>query len=308
MILFSLFIMQPVQSQKLLKKITKKVNQKAEERLEKKLDKEIDKGLDKLEDELDKNSAEESTEESVSSDNLRLQRMMNKIGISTTPVPINENYSFDHLIQMHIEEYDKKGNKTSEGEFITHLDSDSKCMAYQAIDGDMASKNQGLFILDIENEATIILSEENGEKKGIVYGIKGFMETMGESYEVEELEDTPEAYLANPNVKKTGRTKNIAGYKCEEFVYSDENSESNIWITQDLKMKTNDFFSTVFKTSVYSHGIPWGYMMETTTLEKSNGEKSTMQVTKVDTNSNTKFSIGDYQITNLGSFQPPAEE
>ena len=138
--------------------------------------------------------------------------------------------------------------------------------------------------------------------------MKGFMSSMGENYEVEELEDSPEAYLANPNVKKTGRTKSIAGYKCEEFLYSDENAESHIWITQDLKMKTNDFFSTVYKTNIYSHGMPWGYMMEATTIDKADGEKSTMQVTKVDSNSKVNFSINDYAITNLGSIQVPEEK
>lgn len=307
LILFSISIIQPVQSQKLLKNISKKVNERAQKRFDKKIDKEVDKGLDKIEEELDKNSDEASTKDSVSSGDQRLQRMMNKIGISTTPVPISDNYSFNLLIQMHIEAYDNKDKKTSDGEFITHLNTNSKCMAYQAIDGEIAKENQGLFIMDFENEATLLLSEENGKKKGIVYGIKGFMNTLGETYEPEEFDDTPETYLANPNVKKTGRTKKIAGYKCEEFVYSDDQSESNIWITKDLTMKTNDFFSTIFKTNLYSHGMPWGYMMEATTVDKINGEKSIMQVTKVDNNSKVNFSIKDYEITNLGSFQTPSE-
>jgi hypothetical protein len=52
----------------------------------------------------------------------------------------------------------------------------------------------------------------------------------------------------------------------------------------------------------------WGYMMEATSIDKSSGDKSLMQVTKVDASSNIKFSLSDYEITNLGSFQLPAEE
>ena len=138
----------------------------------------------------------------------------------------------------------------------------------------------------------------------------GFFESMGESYDDEDLNmsETPETYMANPNVNKTGRTKTIAGYKCEEFTYNDEYSKSNIWITKDMKLNTKDFMSTLFKTSMASHGMGWGYMMEATTINKESGEKSVMQVTKVDTNSNVKFSMNDYEITNLGSFNMPAED
>lgn len=152
------------------------------------------------------------------------------------------------------------------------------------------------------------LSEEKGEKTGIVYGMGASFFSIGETYEEETLEETPEAYLANPNVKKTGRTKTIAGLKCEEYKYNDEESESEIWITQDLKMNTQDFFSTLFKSNLYARGVPWGYMMEATTIDKESGEKSVMQVTRVDSNSNTRFNLSDYQITNLGSFTMPSGE
>jgi hypothetical protein len=52
----------------------------------------------------------------------------------------------------------------------------------------------------------------------------------------------------------------------------------------------------------------WGYMMEGTTVNNKNGEKSSMTVTRVDKNSNRKISMSDYQITNLGSFAPPEEQ
>jgi hypothetical protein len=173
----------------------------------------------------------------------------------------------------------------------------------------MAKPGQGMFILDSENGAMIILSEENGEKTGIVYGIGNFFEQMGASYQEEEIDmsDTPETYLMNPNVNKTGRTKTIAGFKCEEYTYKDEESESEIWITKDMKMNTQDFFSTLFKTSLYSQGIGWGYLMETTSVDKNTGEKSIMKVTKVDKNSNVRFDLSAYQMTNLGSFNIPQE-
>ena len=310
------FIAQPSSAQRLLKKLQEKVQErveeKVEERAERKVDQVIDNQLDKIEESLETNQSERtggtsSREERDQRRQERMQNLLKGIGVSGEPVPIADIYSFNHMIQMQIESYDKDGKKENEGQFITHLNPQSKCMAYQMISGNIGEPGQGMFIIDAENGATIILSEENGKKTGIVYGLGAFFSSIGEAYQDDALEETPETYLLNPNVTKTGRTKTIAGYKCEEYKYSDEESESEIWITKDLKMNTHDFFSTLFRTSLYSHGIPWGYMMEATTVDKNSREKSFMQVTRVDANSNTRFSMADYQVTNLGSFQMPAE-
>jgi hypothetical protein len=310
-----IFMNQQVQGQRLLKKLQDKVQErveeKVEERAERRVDQAIDNQLDKLEKSLEKEDTGGEAESDADSDarrQARLQNIMKGIGISGEPVAVADSYSFDHLIQMHIESYDSKGKLESEGEFITHLNPQSRSMGYQMISGNIGQPGQGMFIIDAENGATIILNEENGEKTGFVYGLGTFFSTIGETYQEEEIPETQENYLLNPNVKKTGRTKNIAGYKCEEYTFNDEETESEIWITTDLKMNTHDFFSTLFKTSLYSQGIPWGYMMEATTRDKDSGEKSIMLVTRVDQNSNTRFVLAEYKVTNLGSFQVQAEE
>lgn len=321
LISLSFVLVSPANGQRLLKslkekaqeRIEKKVEERVEKKVDEKIDEKIDEGLDKIEDSLEKNKAEDENSETNSKSNSekseeRMMRMLKGMGVTGEPIPIADSYEFDNLIQMHIESYNDSGKKTGEGEFITHLNPKTKSMAYEVVSGDIGKPGQGMFIIDAENGATIILSDEKGKKSGIVYGIGSFMQSMGESYDEDiDLSDTPETYLANPNVKKTGKTKTIAGYKCEEYIYSDDETESEIWITKDLKMNTQDFFSTLFKTSMYSHGFGWGYLMESTSINKRNGEKSTMKVTKVDKNSNVKFSMNDYQITNFGSFVPPSE-
>jgi hypothetical protein len=289
------------------------VEKRIEDRALDRADKEIDKQLDKIEeaifdDEEENSDSSANKNSSYSRSEERLTNMMKKMGVGE-PVDFESSYSFENLVQMHIESYDKKGKKTSEGEFITHLSPDSKSMAYEFVSGDMAEPDLGLIIIDATNGATIILSEENGKKTGIVYGLGTFFQTVhDESLEDLDLSETPETYLMNPNVEKTGRTKTIAGLSCEEYKYNDEKTISNIWITRDLKMNTQDFFGALFKTALYSHGMGWGYMMEATSVNKESGEKSVMEVTKVDKNSRKKVLMSDYQITNIGSFGAPPKE
>ena len=316
-VVFSVFMVQSASGQKLLRDIKNRAQQKVEDRVEQraneKVDKEIDKQLDKVEEAIfnDEEKKSENIENKGASNNNseeRLNNMMKRMGVGGEPVPVESTYTFDNLLQMHIESFDEKGKKISDGEFITHLSNDSKSMAYEFISGDMAQPGMGFIIIDAKNNATIILSEENGQKTGIIYGLGSFLQTAGAN-NVDDIDfsETPETYLANPNVEKTGRSKTIAGLSCEEYKYTDENTVSNVWITKDLKMNTQDFFSTLFKTAVYSHGMGWGYMMEATSVNKENGEKSVMEVTKVDKNSNKKVVMSDYQVTNLGSFGVPVE-
>ena len=316
-VVFSVFMVQSASGQKLLRDIKNRAQQKVEDRVEQraneKVDKEIDKQLDKVEEAIfnDEEKKSENIENKGASNNNseeRLNNMMKRMGVGGEPVPVESAYAFDNLVQMHVESFDEKGKKISDGEFITHLSNDSKSMAYEFISGDMAQPGMGFIIIDAKNNATIILSEENGQKTGLIYGLGSFLQNAGAN-NVDDIDfsETPETYLANPNVEKTGRSKTIAGLSCEEYKYTDENTVSNVWITKDLKMNTQDFFSTLFKTAVYSHGMGWGYMMEATSVNKENGEKSVMEVTKVDKNSNKKVVMSDYQVTNLGSFGAPVE-
>ncbi len=316
MAVVTLLFFQPVNGQRLLNKLREKVEEKiekkVEEKVEKKVDETIDNQLDKIEGSINKNEPAKPGDQSSSSTGdeqrqQRMQKMLKGIGISGDPVPIENSYSFNNLIQMHFESFNRNGKKKDEGDFITHFDPQSKSVAYQMVSGNMSTPVQGLFIVDLKNEAVIILSEEEGKKNGLVYGLGSFFSGNTGQIEDVDLTDTPESYLNNPNVKRTGRTKTIAGYKCEEYQYKDEESESLIWITKDLKLSARDFFGTLFKTSLYAGGIGWGYMMQITTTDNKTGEKSSMEVTRVDKNSNKKFSIGDYQMTNLGSLTIPQE-
>ena len=51
--------------------------------------------------------------------------------------------------------------------------------------------------------------------------------------------------------------------------------------------------------------MPWGFIMESETINKNNNERSIMQVTDIDNNANKKFDLSSYQITNLGSMKIP---
>lgn len=301
-LIFNVLAVQNATAQSLMKglknkvqqKVNERINQEAEDQVNKEIDKQI--GID-----------DEETRDSLNAERnqRRMNGMLKNLGIGGEPIPIADSYSFSQAIEMYLETFDASGKKISEGEFITLLNNDMKSMAYQATSGDMAEKSKGVFIVDAVNKATIVLNEENGKKTGLVFGLDSLSTEGKAGTDFSEVEETPEFYTAHPNVKKTGRTKTIAGYKCEEYIITGNDSKAEVWITRNLKLNTYDFFSTLFKVETAVTGIGWGYLMESTQTENT-GEKSFMQVTKIHQNANIGFTMSDYQITNMGNIKIPA--
>lgn len=312
--LFSLLVLltQLAYGQNFLDRMKEKANKKIEKRLEEKMDKELDKQLDKVENSIDSLSEgnDASGGEMSDEDRLqaRMQSMMKGLGMSGEPVPVETHYRFTQQITMLVESFDKSQEKSSSGEFITHLNPGAQNMAYEVVSGDIGSSEQGIFIIDSKNKAIILLNDNEEEKSGIVYGMGTFFEDIGEmEFENVEDEEMPDNIFSHPNVNKTGKTKSIAGYKCEQYTYTDDETESEFWITKELNTSSADFFGSLFKTSLYTNGMGWGYVMESISKDKRTGDENSMRVTKVDRNSRRSFDLTSYQITNLGSFSMPAQ-
>jgi hypothetical protein len=182
---------------------------------------------------------------------------------------------------------------------VTYLSPGEKNFAYEFTSGSPSGREgpqKGIFIMYYANGATIILSEEDEKMTGFVYGIKLFDEAMEDDDEHEEDVD-----YVNPHYKKTGRTKNISGYQCEEYVFDTEIDKGSFWVTEETEWKTYDTFSTIFKAGIYSHGVYKGMLMESESTDKETGEKNMMQVTELDDDVSVNFIPGDYELTNLGS-------
>lgn len=284
--------------ERVAKKAAERAEKKSEERAEKKMDEKIDEGLDKAEDSLEGSRGEQSPG--------RMEEMLKKMGVSSEPAPIADKYEFSSKMTMVFQNYGRNGKIKDEGEVVTYISPGQRNFAYEFLSGrpdDRRGPSKGVFIMDYENGSTIILSEEGGEKTGVVYGIKFFDQAVeGDDAEyTEEYEEEQDINYMNPEFKKTGRTKTILGYKCEEYAFDNEETEGSVWITEKLDWKSEDTFSAIFKSALTARGVYNGMMMESESKDKSSGEVNKMKITEIDDKANKVFSPGDYQIVNMGS-------
>lgn len=291
--------------ERVAKKASEKVEKKAEEKAEEKMDEKIDEGFDEAEKSLEGKRDKETNPDKGKKSN-RMEEMMKKMGVSSEPAPIADKYEFRSKMKMEFQNYNKNGKLKEEGEVVTFISPGEKNFAYEFLSGTPDSNrgpSKGVFIMDYENGSTIILADEDGEKNGIVYGIKFFDQNIEEDDPeyADEYEENQDITYMNPELKKTGKTKTILGYKCEEYAFEDEESVGAVWITEKNDWNAKDTFSTIFKSAVTATGVYNGMMMESESRDKSSGEINKMQVTEIDNNANKVFSPGDYQIVNMGS-------
>lgn len=308
-VIMAALMSQNVSSQSFLEKMAKKAAKKAEKVAEKKAE---EKAEEEVDDELEKIFEEESkaNEEDKSADYQKKMsewaERMASMGYAGEPVPIEDAYAFTSSMTMKISTYDRDEKLTSDGVIKIYTKPGEKTFAYEFVSGNLQGRDEmekGIIIMDMENEATIIL---NGENNGLVYGTKGL---MGEDLFEDEDEPMPEDIeYAHPNLAKTGRTKIILGYSCEEYKYKNEESEGFAWITKDINWKSDAFMSTVLQSSMSSGGAVRGFLMASENVDLSEGEKTTYEVTEINKNDKSSFSMSDYQLTNLGVFKVPEEE
>ncbi len=310
-----------------LKKFTRKKKETAGEAASDRVDREIvkgvNKGLDKL---FGKEEAEEaeapaegeaveaveaeasdvSDRSSSSRSGMDMSGLMSAMGMGGS-VDVKDSYNFDAYIEMSITNIDEDGKEEDPAKYISYIDADSP--DYGLAITDDTQDGEMLMIFDTENNLMLTLMDNDGEKTGFAVGFNEEQsEAIAASYEEAE-EDYDEG--ANPNnIKKTGKTKKILGYKCDEYQTEDENSIVSIWTTNDLEKKIsktfmrNANFSGMFMYAYYAKG----FVMEYVIVDKDDGEKSIMTVTDIDVTKGKSIKTGGYTIMNIGAMEEMEEE
>jgi hypothetical protein len=224
------------------------------------------------------------------------QVMMDALGL-TGNVDYEPNYSFDAYIQMEISNYKKNGSLDDQVLYDNYINKEAADYAMVFKDG----RDQSTIIFDTKNSAMLILSDSDGEKTGFATTIDPeAMAELAESYaEEEEVEETD---LTPYNMKKTGKSKNLLGYKCDEYLVEDESTEIHMWVSEKLGkemrkdwMKNQQTFGAMFTHAYALNGMTLEYDI----LYKDNGKKTIMLVTKIDLNHSHSVATGGYTVMSM---------
>lgn len=221
--------------------------------------------------------------------------VMGALGL-TGNVDYEESYHFNAYIQMEITTYKKNGKLDEQVIYDNYVHKEDADYA-------MVFKDEGdksTIIFDTKNSAMIILSENDGEKTGFATTIDPeAMADLAEDYE--EDEEVEEVDMNSYKPIKTGKTKQILGYSCDEYMVEDEESEVHMWISEKLGKEMRKEFMSNQQTfgSMFTHAYAMnGMVLEYDVMEKDGG-KSVMQVQKIDMNHSHKVHTNGYTIMSI---------
>lgn len=283
--LISLLSMNNLEAQ-LLKKLKNKVKEATEDVLAEKAAQEAEKTLD---------SILEADPEYQPEYEKQLQQMMTQ---GAENIKIEESYAFNTKVMYKMTVTDP--DTSSDIKYEMWYAENEDYMATKTLDNKNSTSkgvpNSVLSILDDKNQAIIVILE--AQKIAQLLPMDNIDEVdVDESGEVED--DTEFEGL-----KKTGRSKKILGYNCEEFVTQNDSNKYSFWITQELSLFHKNMLFNLSESlgaNTFDH-IPEeakGFMMEMSYENFSKKEKGFMQVLDIEKTNNRIF-MKDYQLMSLG--------
>lgn len=157
----------------------------------------------------------------------------------------------------------------------------------------MDPANQGMStIIDSKNGVMIMLNHK--EKTATVMSTK-MMEMAIKQQTMNQSSDKPAA-----KITKTGRTKTILGYKCEEVIIESD-IKIEVWVTTEAGIDISNVFANMAKTTmsqIPGEAFSGGVLMEMTSFDSIGKQEMHMLMTALSKETKT-VNIGAYKITKL---------
>jgi hypothetical protein len=210
--------------------------------------------------------------------------------------PTESDYTFTGFTVMEVISTDKKGKAEDPVQIQYLLSSNADFTGMSFTDPTKAGASTTT-IMDAKNQAMVILLEDKGEKSSMSMKID-----FDKVQEIVDEEVDEELEIPDYKITKTGNTKSILGYDCEEYLVTTEDGEGRYWVTEKpiagfsmfspqsnplVSAKTMDRYKSMFSNA------PTGTFMEMIFHDKE-GSITEMKVIEIETDKPRKFQMSDY--------------
>jgi hypothetical protein len=200
--------------------------------INKTLEHKVDSAVDKsVKDQSDKNKSDNTSGTDNSTKATGRGLFGGKIDIK-----YDDEYKFTGRLYMQMETYDKKDVKKSD--FYTYFNSNTRNAGIEvtAIDPKEADKTiKTVFLYDNDNRCFIMFLGDSDSRTGIISTLPSdsALAAMGKNQKGSTNEKA--------TITKTGNSRIIAGYKCDEYkiVEPDVEGYSDVWMTKDVNIKAD---------------------------------------------------------------------
>ncbi|MEM7571360.1 MAG: DUF4412 domain-containing protein [Bacteroidota bacterium] len=293
-------------AQNLPERTTDRATNRAENRANREVDRSVDKAVDGAIDAVgglfrrrnrDRNNRRNRRDQDEETQNSEPQAMPDMSAFMgggdwesyTNPTPFS--------VDMHMETKDRRGRTDEHNMTFSVAET---AFGMYTTDEDAVTR----MILDTQTGKVVIVSIDDGETQAMRMSMPG-MQPVG------DFNDAVEESMDNFQITRTGRTRVIDGYNCEEIVYSDTETGqiATSWVTQDINLSMFDIAAPFAGMSRgrapggSAMGIAYnGFPIETTSTDE-NGEEVFMQFKNIkvgDAADHTILDTSGLEIQDLG--------
>lgn len=203
--------------------------------INRKLEHKVDSAVDKSDrDEANARAKEKGNSDTTAADKKGTKETGRGLFGGKIDIKYDDEYKFTGRIYMTMEMYDNKDVKKSD--YYTYfnnatLNAGIELKPIDVKDGDKAVPT--VFLFDNSTRAFLMMIQNGDSKTGII----SQMPTDSALAAQTKNQKTPQ----KATITKTGNSKMIAGYKCDEYKVVDPEKEgySNVWMTKDVKLKAD---------------------------------------------------------------------
>jgi hypothetical protein len=269
--------------------------------LNKKIDAKIDSAVDKSEkDEYKKRQEAEKNQPDKAEGQDKNASKGTERGLFGGKIDIkhNDEYSFTGMIYSQMETYDN--NEVRKSDYYTYFDPASSNAGMEIKLFDPKKDETSLptqFIFDMNNRCFMVLIESESSKTGIISTIPD------DSTIAAQAKSNRGKPVEQPSITKTGNTRMIAGFKCDEYkiVEQDKDGYSNVWMTKDLKIKADKRnWGKTGMPSYYGYaGFEGQTMLAMESFDKKNNPEMKMETKEINNNFPHKISTAGYTFMKM---------
>ena len=286
--------------------VKRKAKEKTEKRLDDKIDKTIDGGLNKLEGLFKRKNKKKKGDESEPVDSTETMDISTLMGLGGNGKEINikPSYQFSSSMKSQFKFYDLKKNKEVGNIYYEYFFSQNDYIGMKFMDEEgNLGKAFNLMIIDGDN--SINFMENEGSKMATSFN-------MNTAINLDEVAE--EDWMSSAQLKQTGKTKQIAGYECNEYVMEDEttNRKMTFWIAPALSNLANQM-GNMYKgmqgkgasmgSNPFARAIG-GMVLEMHMIDKEENMAMTMNTQEVNPSLTYTFNTEGYQVFNMSQYTP----
>jgi hypothetical protein len=281
--------------------------------LNKKIDQKVDSALEKSAEDNAKEKEKNNQDKSTSQEKGGTKNSGLGLFGGNGDIKHNDEYNFTGRIYMESESYEKKD--AEKADFFIYFSEKTKNagIEFKPVDPkDKEKSKPAVFLFDNDNRCCIILVEDADSKSGIIATLPSDSAIAATAKNLKgsrKEESTPEqAKKPQGTLTKTGNSRVIAGYKCDEYKLEEAGKEgySNLWMTKDVKLKADKkYWNTAGIPTYYNYPeFEGGMMLAMESFDKNDKPVMKMETKEINDNFKHDISTTGYSFIkiNFGQF------